>query len=54
MELIFGHTDGRMDGWTDKHGSRNSYLDKAKKNCCHAKHKINWYLNPYFLFEEQI
>ena len=31
MELNFGHTDGRTDkrtdGWTDKRGSRNSYLD---------------------------
>ena len=34
MELVFEHTNGRMeprtDGWTDKRGSRNSYLDKPK------------------------
>ena len=33
MELVFGHMDGRnhgrMDGWTDRRGSRNSYLDFA-------------------------
>ena len=29
VELDFGHTeDGRQtDGWTDRRGSRNSYLD---------------------------
>ena len=37
MELVFGHTDGRTDGWTDKCGSRNSYLDD----------KIHQYLSPF-------
>ena len=27
MEIVSGHTNERTDGWTDKHGSRNSYLD---------------------------
>ena len=37
MELIFGHThthgwmDKRTDGWTDRHGSQNSYLDERTK-----------------------
>ena len=39
MEQIFGHTDGRTNGrtdgrtggWTDRRGSRNSYLDNLNK-----------------------
>ena len=27
MELFFGHANTRTDGWTDRRGSRNSYLD---------------------------
>ena len=36
VELDFGHTDGTTDArnheWTDKRGSRNSYLDIVGSN----------------------
>ena len=41
MELNFGHTDGRTDrrteGWTDKRGSQNSYLDALFLTCLQAE-----------------
>ena len=34
MDIVSGHTNGRMnertDGWTDRRGSQNSYLDVSK------------------------
>ena len=29
MELFFEHMNTRTDGWTDRRGSRNSYLDSS-------------------------
>ena len=43
LDLVFGHTQGRMEpwnhGWTDRSGSRNSYLDMTFFMFIQVKHK---------------
>ena len=55
MELIFGHThtrtDGRTDGWTDKRGSRNSYLDVVNHLIIYCL-KYEKFQNFFCKFEE--